>query len=487
LKKLLIIFLATFSLAATAQKITVGAKHFNEGYILSEIIAQLLEENDFTVDRKYNLGGTMVCFKALKQGEIDVYPEYTGTISFEILSSGKNLSVEQIRAQLQAMGLAIASPYGFSNTYALVMTEALSKEKSIHNISDLAQHPNLTIGLSYEFLKRQDGWDNLSKAYALPQVAVGLEHGLAYSALTENKIQITDAYATDGEIIQNQLTVLEDNQNFFPDYLATSFYRPAIGEKAETILKKLTGQITESEMQAMNAAVLYEKKSFQQVASDFLRKKGFVAGATSKTPTSIIPDLLNKTGVHLKLTFLALLLAIGFAVPLGIVLYWHPKPARYVLYFVGLLQTIPSIALLAIFIPFTGIGQSPAVLALFLYGLLPILRNTYTGLQGIDPVLKKVAIGMGMNRAQRMQLLEFPLAIPFILSGIRTAAVISVGTATLAAFIGAGGLGEYIVTGLALNNSSLILRGAIPAAILAILIEIAFEILERILRPKYLR
>jgi len=486
LKKLFTISVIIFSLSAAAQKITVGAKHFNEGYILSEIIAQLLEQNGFTVDRKYNLGGTMVCFRALKQGEIDVYPEYTGTLAFEILSAGKNLSAEEISRQLQDMNLAITPPYGFNNTYALVMTTGLVNTKKIRTISDLTQHPTLALGLSYEFLKRQDGWENLSKHYNLPQTAVGLEHGLAYAALTENKIQVTDAYSTDGEIVQNHLTVLEDDKKFFPDYLATSFYRRAIGAKGEAVLKTLSGKISESEMQAMNAAVLYQQKTFQQVAADFLQQKGFNRASTQAS-TSFVPDLLSKTLVHLKLTFLSLLLAIGFAVPLGILLYWHPSPARYVLYVVGLLQTIPSIALLAIFIPLTGIGELPAVLALFLYALLPILRNTYTGLQGIDPVLKKVAVGMGMNRTQRMRLLELPLAIPFMLSGIRTAAVISVGTATLAAFIGAGGLGEYIVTGLALNNASLILRGAIPAAALAIVIEIVFEILERVLRPKYLK
>ncbi len=198
-------------------------------------------------------------------------------------------------------------------------------------------------------------------------------------------------------------------------------------------------------------------------------------------------DLLAKTGTHLVLTFLSLLLATFIAVPLGVILYWNQPVARYVLYIVGLLQTIPSIALLALLIPITGIGVAPAIVALFLYALLPIVRNTYSGLQNIDPILKKVAVGMGMNRIQRIRLLELPLAAPVILTGIRTAAVINVGTATLAAFIGAGGLGEYIVTGLAVNNSSLILRGAIPAALLAIAIELIFEWIEIMLRPAYLK
>nr|WP_236676048.1 glycine betaine ABC transporter substrate-binding protein [Chryseolinea lacunae] len=471
---------------AQAQNVTVGAKHFTEGYILSEIMAQLLEANGFTVDRKYNLGGTMVCYKALERGEIDVYPEYTGTLSFEILAAAKNLSVNDINAQLKTQKLAIAQPYGFSNTYALVVPDKWSREKGVRNISDLQSHPEAKIGLSYEFLKRQDGWENLAKAYTLLQTPVGLEHGLAYSALVENKIEVTDAYSTDGEIVKHHLVVLNDDQKFFPDYLATSFFREDLDPKAQKVLEALTETITPSEMQAMNAAVLFEKKNFQQVAAGFLKDKKLVNDAAAEN-TSIVPDLLVKTGVHLRLTFISLLLAMLVAIPLGIVLYWNPVPARYVLYAVGLLQTIPSIALLAIFIPLTGIGEVPAVAALFLYALLPMVRNTYTGLQGIDPVLKKVAVGMGMNKTQRMKMLELPLAMPFILSGIRTAAVISVGTATLAAFIGAGGLGEYIVTGLALNNTSLILRGAIPAAVLAIAIEMLFEVIEQIAKPKYLK
>jgi osmoprotectant transport system permease protein len=182
-----------------------------------------------------------------------------------------------------------------------------------------------------------------------------------------------------------------------------------------------------------------------------------------------------------------LVLAIVVSVPIAIALYWNPAWASPVVYFTGLLQTIPSIALLAIMIPIFGIGVLPAVVALFLYALLPILRNTLTGLQSVDPVLKNVAEGIGMSRIQKLRYVELPLATPSIMAGIRTAAVINVGTATLAAFIGAGGLGEFIVTGLALNNTSLILRGAIPAAVLALVIEFLFTWLERLIIPEHLK
>ena len=450
-----------------AQKvIRVGSKHFTEGYILSEMISQVLESKGYIVERRFNLGGTMVCFEALKKGEIDIYPEYTGTITKEILRSDLNV--------LEKLGLSISKPYGFNNTYSLVVKSGLK------TISELKDHPELKAGISYEFLKRQDGWEALVKAYGLPQQPTALEHGLAYQALMENKIDITDCYSTDGEISVNKLVVLEDDKNFFPKYEAVSFYRSGL-DIAE-VIDQLSGRITEAEMSSMNADAIYGKKSFESIASEFLMKEGIVDSVTMKSD-----DFFNKILQHLYLTFTALILAIIIAIPLGIVLYWNSKFANFFLYIAGLLQTIPTIALLAIMIPLFGIGAFPAIVALFLYAILPILRNTVNGLRSIDPLLKEIAASLGMSRSQALRFVDWPLALPTILTGIRIATVINVGTATLAAFIGAGGLGEYIVTGLALNNTQMILKGAIPAAVLALLIELIFELIERRLMPAHLR
>ncbi len=487
MKKVLFIFLFLTTLAVQAQTIRVGAKHFNEGYIVSELIAQLLESEGYTVERKYNLGGTLVCYQALQHNEVDVYPEYSGTIASEILQVKDKITFAEINTRLSnEKGMQMSQPYGFNNTYALVIKEALAKEKNISSLSDLRKHEKLKAGISYEFLKRQDGWDNLAKAYSLTQKPTGLEHGLAYQALKEDRIEVTDAYSTDGEIAADHLVVLNDDLNFFPTYQAVSLYRKTLPDSIKHVLSRLDDKISEDEMQAMNAAVLYEKKTFEQVASSFLKQKKIITTEIKKE-TSIYTDLLRKTGRHLWLTFAALLIAIVVALPLGIFLNGFPSLARPVLYLTGLLQTIPSIALLAFMIPFLGIGITPAIVALFLYALLPILRNTVAGLQGVDPLLKKVADGTGMNSAQKLRWVELPLAMPAVIAGIRTAAVINVGTATLAAFIGAGGLGEYIVTGLALNNTSLILRGALPAAALALLVEFIFELLERATVPAHLR
>jgi osmoprotectant transport system permease protein len=476
-----------YLMAQSKGTIRVGAKHFNEGYILGEVIALLLEDAGYLVDRRFNLGGTAVIFEALRNQEIDVYPEYSGTISFEILKSKKALTLDQQRALVKTrFGLEISEPIGFNNTYALVMKPEKATELNISKISDLKAHPELQIGLSYEFLKRQDGWDNLVYQYQLPQNPRGLEHGLAYQAIANNNIELTDAYSTDGEIDHYGLLTLEDDKNFFPTYQAVSFFSERLPAEAKAILESLSASISEQEMQHMNYLALFQNKSHYEIAYNFLTAKNMIQ-TQGKVVSSPVAEIFAKTLTHIKLTFLALIIAILIALPLGIFIYRYQSFSRTVLYIAGIMQTIPSIALLALMIPLFGIGFMPAIVALFIYALLPILRNTVIGLFSVDPVLKKVALAMGLSSWDSLKLVELPLATPSILTGIRTAAVINVGTATLAAFIGAGGLGEFIVTGLALNNIDLILMGAVPAALLAIAIEILFELLEWWLIPGHLR
>ncbi|HYG49340.1 MAG TPA: glycine betaine ABC transporter substrate-binding protein, partial [Flavobacteriales bacterium] len=485
-KAIFIVLLSCLAKISLAQKpvIKVGAKHFNEGYILAELIAQLLENNGFAVERKFNLGGTTVTFEALRTGEIDVYPEYSGTISEEILHLNNE---NEIKGTLAAKyNLEVSNTYGFSNSYALLVSEELSKKLNLHCISDLEKYPELRMGFSNEFMKRTDGWENLKTFYKLPHQATGLEHGLAYTAILEGSIDVTDAYTTDGEIAKYKLVVLDDDDHFFPDYFALSFYSQKLDGRAKEVLKKLEGHITAQAMQQMNAAALPGKKTHAEVANEFLVKEGLL----NKTGTNYgygLSDILWQVFVHIKLTLLSLGMAVGVGLPLGIWLRNYALLSKVVVYVTGILQTIPSIALLALMIPLLGIGTVPAIAALFLYALLPVLRGTITGLRTVDPQLKKVATAIGLNSRQKLWMVEMPLAIPVVLTGIRTAAVISVGTATLAAFIGAGGLGEFIVTGLALNNTTLILMGAIPAAVLAVLIELFFEWVEILVVPCHLR
>ena len=478
----------TASTYGFGQTYVVGAKHFNENYILAEMLSQLIEGEGFTVERKFNLGGTAVCFEALRGGGIDLYPEYTGSLAEEILKSTEKLDHSELNDKLKAdVNMEISPSFGFNNTYALAIRPTTAASKNLKSISDLQNAERIAAAFSYEFLKRKDGWDNLKNAYQLELNPVGIEHGLAYQAIVNGKIDLTDAYSTDGEIEQSELQLLEDNLNFFPKYYAVAVYNTSLNSKVKAIVSRLKGMISEKEMQAMNAEVLYQNKNFNEVARSFLLKKNLIKTKTGHVKATMWKEILEKTWTHLSISGIALGFAILLAIPLGILLYIFSSISKPVLYFVGLLQTIPSIALLALMIPLLGIGLVPAITALFLYALLPILRNTTTGLTSVDPILRKVATGMGMTTLQRLRLIELPLAMPAVLAGIRTAAVITIGTATLAAFIGAGGLGEFIVTGLALNNTQLILQGAIPAAVLAIVVEFIFELIEKILIPKHLR
>jgi osmoprotectant transport system permease protein len=190
--------------------------------------------------------------------------------------------------------------------------------------------------------------------------------------------------------------------------------------------------------------------------------------------------LWSQTWAHIGLTMISLILAIMIAVPIGILIARKQKLSGIVLGFAGILQTIPSIALLGVMIPFLGIGPKPAILALFLYALLPVIRNTFTGIMEVNPAVVDAARGMGMSRWQILTKVELPLAFPVLMAGIRTATVINVGVATLAAYIAAGGLGEFIFGGIALNNSNMILAGAIPAALLAIILDFLLSLVQKI-------
>jgi osmoprotectant transport system permease protein len=323
--------------------------------------------------------------------------------------------------------------------------------------------------------------------YGLTGEPSAVTHSLAYQAVQENKLEVTDVYSTDGDIEHFGLVLLEDDKHAFPEYRAAPLARSGLDVRVRDTLGELAGRITESDMRTLNGRVLLDKQSFAEVAHEFLMTKGLLHGGGSGSGAAgRWRTLLGYTATHLELTLIALLAAMAIAIPLGVLVYRFQTLARPVLYFVGMLQTIPSIALLAFMVPLFGVGAWPAVIALFLYALLPILRNTATALFGIDPVLRKVAIGMGLTLWQRLRYIELPLAAPTILAGIKTAAVITIGTATLAAFIGAGGLGQPIVVGLETRNPPLVLEGAIPAALLAILTEFAFEGLEKWLIPRHL-
>ena len=472
-------------LASQQAPIVVGSKNFTESYVLAEIMAQTLELHGLAVEREFGFAGTLIAFEALRAGEIDLYAEYSGTISQAILQTDSEFDGPALAAALAPLGLDPLEPFGFDNTYAIAIMPALAQALRLERISDLRAHPTLRLGLSHEFRDRADGWPGLKRAYSLPQESFGLEHGLAYQALLEDEIDVTDAYSTDGDLNRYNLRLLEDELGYFPTYLALPLARGDLDPQARAALASLAGSIDATQMRALNAEVVVNGRTFADVAAQFLAGRGLGTGAP-QTRSGLQERLLANVLVHLKLTSIAVLAATLIGLGLALSVYRSPTVSKTVLYTAGLLQTVPSIALLALLIPIAGVGQVPAIIALFLYSLLPIVRNTITALITIDPQLQRVAVALGLTQAQRLRVVYLPLALPHVLAGIRIAAVVSIGTATLAAFIGAGGLGEPIVTGLALNDTGLILQGAIPAAALAVTVELMFEVLERRLVPPHL-
>jgi len=465
-------------------KIAVGSKNFTEGYVLAEVMAQLLEARGFEVERRFGFGGTMICFQALVNNEIQVYPEYTGTLR-EAVYQGLEADPAALRRRLAEDGLATLPSLGFNNSYAIAVNRELAQREGLESIGDLAKLPDLRIAVSHEFRERSDGWIGLKQRYQLPQDSTGIEHGLAYQALAEGKIDVTDAYTTDGDLLHYDLVVLQDNLNYFPAYLAVPLIRNDLPAAARSALEELAGSLSDDAMRQLNARILNDDLTIVAAASEFLQRQGF-SEPSAQNQRGLLMSTLSRTLEHLKLTGIALLAAAVAGIGIALGVFRSRRWSRVVLYVAGLLQTIPSIALLALLIPLAGIGEIPAIIALFLYSLLPILRNTVTALTTIDPLLRHVAHALGLNSKQRLRKIYLPLAAPHILSGLRIAAVVSIGTATLAAFIGAGGLGEPIVTGLALNDTRLILEGALPAAGLAVATELMFEAGERWLIPAHL-
>ena len=472
LKQAVLVLLALSCTAHAADRLEIGSKRFTESYILGEILARATGG-----EHKPGLGNTGIVAAALKAGSIDVYPEYTGTIAAEIVHLPGKATLADLNAALAPQGLQAGIPLGFNNSYALAVREELG----ITRISELAMHPELKFGLSQEFVGRADGWDGLKRAYGLPQSPSGLDHGLAYEAIAAGRIDVMDVYSTDAKIERFKLRVLEDDRQYFPRYDAVLLYRadvPARFPREWEALKKLEGRIDRHQMIRMNAAAELDGKSFAEAAALFF---GETRGAQRTFWGTLFgPDFWRLTREHLVLVLASLAASIAVGIPLGIAAAKLPRLAQAILGVVGVIQTIPSLALFAFLIAAVGtIGVVPALIALFLYALLPIVRNTHAGLLAVGRGMQQAAMAVGLEAGQRLRLIELPLAAPSILAGIKTSAVINVGTATIAAFIGAGGYGERIASGLALNDNVMLLAGAIPAAALALLVQGAFELGER--------
>lgn len=483
---LVVVFVSSCS---RSSYVTVGSKAFTESVILGDVATQLIRSVHGDVSHRKELGGTRLVWDALVSGQIDVYPEYTGTLTHEIFA-GEDLRTDaQIRAALAAKGVVMGRPLGFDDGYALGMREDVAARLGVRTISDLRAHPELRFGFSNEFLDRGDGWPALRAAYQLtPKSVTGLSHDLAYRGVADGAIDVTDLYSTDAEIDYYHLRVLEDDRRHFPPYQAVFLYRADLVRRAPEVVRaieRLEGRIDQKRMIAMNAAVKIRKATEDRVAGEFLADVLSVGG--EERGRGFWGRLWDRTREHLGMVGVSLLAAIVVAVPLGVLAAQSPAAGHAIMGVVAVVYTIPSLALLVFMLPLLGIGWLPAVAALFLYSLLPIVRNTHAGLVGIPVAVRESAATLGLPGVARLVRVELPLAMPSILAGIQTSAVLNVGTATLGALIGAGGYGQPIVTGIRLDNPRMILEGAVPAALMALLAQLLFDLLGRVIVPRGLR
>jgi osmoprotectant transport system permease protein len=502
--------------------VVVASKPFGESYLLGEMFAQLLESRGIAVERRLGLGATEIAFGALRANAIAVYPEYTGTgllailrdsLTAEMRSDARATFAYVARESDERFGVRWLPPLGFQNGYAIAVRRETSDDLRLRTLSDLAREGgDLLGGMTSDFIGRPDGLPGLVAEYGIRLRDVRpLAPAVKYTALAEGAVDVIDGYSTDGLLDRFDLVTLEDDRNFFPPYEAAAVLSPRLAADrpdAVSALSLLSGRLDERRMRAYNRRIEVDGDPIPVVAAAALRDVGLgVREAVASEGARLSgrgtgnsgfhglagyfwsrrAETLRLAARHLELVAIALFGAVLVAVPLGLVLERARRAAEWVVGALAVVQTIPSIALLAFMIPLLGVGVRPALVALWLYALYPIARNTYTGVRDADPDAVEACEAMGATAWQRLGWVRLPLAAPIILAGVRTAAVITVGAATLAAFIGAGGLGDPIVTGLALADSRLVLAGAVPAAALAILVDGALAVVERVVTPAHLR
>lgn len=470
-----------FCTVAFGAEIKVGSKAFTEGYLLGELAAKQLESvPDLKVSRKFGLGSTGIVVQALMTGEIDVYPEYTGTIAEAILRDLSIRDTADLQAALLKQGLVMSEELGFENTYGLAVSRQFAQTHSLTKISDLKGLETKTrAAFSPEFMSRDDGLKSLERVYDLNfgKNLQAIAHMLSYETIADDKADLIAVYSTDFKIAALDLVLLEDDKKIFPPYKAVFLAKKSFVDKypqAWAALNSLQGTVDEKTMQRLNGEVGELQKSPTEVIAAYL-------GHTIKpTRTSAVQtEITRRTVEHLFLVGVAVFISVVVGIPLGILSFRYRHLGQGILVASSVIQTIPSLALLSLLIPLLGIGRVPALVALCLYSLLPVVQNTLIGFQSITPQLRETAKAIGLNKSSILLKIELPLARRNILGGVRTATIIGIGTATLAALIGAGGYGAPIISGLATNNTSLILTGAIPCALMSLIAVAIFELLDR--------
>jgi osmoprotectant transport system permease protein len=504
---------------AQERPVVVASKPFGESYLLAEMFAQLLERHDIAVARRPGLGSTEIAFGALRTGAIDVYPEYTGTgllavlrdsLTDELRGDPGAVYRHVSRAFAERWGVRWLPPLGFQNTYAIAVRRDVAARHALRTLGDLGRESErLVAGFTADFIGRPDGLAGLARTYGVrPREVRPLAPAIKYQALAAGSVDVIDGYSTDGLLARYDLVTLRDDRGFFPPYEAAALVSESLWRTrpdAVAALSQLSGRLDETTMRALNRRVEVDGEDVRAVAAAALAALGLsaasdatasgrVAAEASDGDVAFTTYMWSRRDAlwpllvrHLWLVVIALGGAALVAVPLGLALERARGAAGATLGVLGVIETIPSIAILAFMLPLLGVGVLPAIVALWMYALYPIARGTFTGVREADPDAVEAAEALGATPLQRLLLVRLPLAAPVIMAGVRTAAVLTVGAATLAAFIGAGGLGEPIVAGLALADTRMILSGALPAAALALLVDGVLALVERLVAPAHLR
>lgn len=468
-------FLALFFVIQcwSQQPVRIGSKIFTEGYVLAEILAVQLEKNNFEVERLGGLGATGITEEAMKQKQIDLIVDYSGSVAKAFLNSGENIPHDEMKKRLNDLGFDISRPLGFNNTYALAVTKKFALEKGLKNISDLKKLSSLKAAFTSEFTQRKENWIGLKSLYQLHQVHVfEMDHQLAYEAINSGQVELVEAYSTDAKLKQYDLWVLQDDQNYFPRYdgiIMTHLDWQKKNPEAWKAITKLENQFNDEIMTDLNSQADLEKKSFHQIASDFLKVN------TKSTSLAVWRSLVKATFEHLVLVIIPVLMAFLIGIPLAFLSFSIPQLHSPLGVFASVFQTVPALAFLALLVPFLGIGGAPALVVLSLYALLPIYLGAYRGFQAYSEEVHLICHTLDLNSWYKFKKIQWPLALPAILTGLQTAVISTVASATLAALIGSGGYGKMIIAGLAVNDGKVILMGAAPAAIMAIMFQIIFD------------
>ena len=494
---LLLLGIMFVPLTRQVRGLKVGSKAFTESVLLGELLTQLSRSTGQTTNHLDQIGGSSQLFQALLVGDIDVYPDYTGTVQLELLSQENLSDWDEVKRFLDNQKIKVSEPLGFNNGYAIGMKRSRATELGLTKVSELSRYPDLKFGFTNEFVSRADCWPGLRTRYGLPQSDVrGMEHDLAYRQLVSGDIDAIDVYTTDAKIAALDIVLLEDDLGYFPEYQAVLLYRADLPQRfpnAFEQMSRLVGSLNEQTIMQLNYQSDYERRAEPTIAAEFLNQTFQIETVVQEQ--SWQARVWKYTLEHVDLVRKSLIPAIVVGILLGVVAFKRRKLGEVILSVTGIVQTIPALALLVLLLPPVAMiklgdantGVVTAYFALFLYSLLPIVRNTFSGLSDIEPVYLESARALGLPAASIMKKIQLPLAMRSIVSGIKIAAILNIGFATLGALIGAGGYGDPVLTGIRRFDTAEILMGAVPAALMALACQGFFEFIERLVVPKGLR